>query len=59
MSQDPKNAPNVPNGWTARFDNNYKHWYFVDLSTKKSQWEAPEGTTWGKNEGDDLPPPPY
>lgn len=57
MSQDKNNAPTVPNGYTARFDDNYKHWYFVDLSTKKSLWEAPEGTTWAKS--DDVAPPPY
>jgi WW domain len=34
--------PAVPEGWTARFDEHYQRWYYVNLATKKSQWEKPE-----------------
>lgn len=35
--------PSVPDGWLAKYDSNYKTYYYVDLSTGKSQWEAPAG----------------
>lgn len=39
---DPKNPPNVPEGWVAKFDEKYKTFYYVNIATKKSQWEAPQ-----------------
>ncbi|KAI5293595.1 WW domain-containing protein wwm1, partial [Ascosphaera acerosa] len=47
--------PSVPSGWKAQFDERYKEWYYVDLSTGKSQWEKPPGTT----EQPQGPPPSY
>ncbi|KAI5303311.1 hypothetical protein KEM56_007685, partial [Ascosphaera pollenicola] len=44
--------PAVPPGWKAQFDERYKEWYYVDLSTGKSQWEKPAGP---ESQG----PPPY
>ncbi|KAI5286144.1 hypothetical protein KEM54_000029 [Ascosphaera aggregata] len=45
--------PSVPPGWKAQFDERYKEWYYVDLSTGKSQWEKPTGP---EPQG---PPPSY
>lgn len=50
-----KSAPIVPNGWKAQFDEEYQTWFYVDLKTGKSQWEAPEGTTFPPEEQ----PPSY
>ncbi|KAI5960723.1 WWM1 [Candida margitis] len=54
---DPNKPPTVPSGWLAKFDDKYKTWFYVDLATKKSQWEAPKDTVFDK--GDDVPPPAY
>ena len=57
---DSKNPPQVPDGWVAKFDDEYSTWYYVDLKTKKSQWDAPAGTRFdSKSAGDDVPPPAY
>lgn len=40
-----KGAPKVPDGWKAQFDDKYQTWFYVNLNSGKSQWEAPEGTT--------------
>lgn len=37
--------PQVPQGWTVRWDDRYHRFYYVNLKTKQPQWEAPEGTT--------------
>lgn len=47
---DPNKPPSVPSGWLAKFDDKYKTWYYVNLETKKSQWEAPPSS--------DTPPGP-
>ena len=40
----------------AKFDEEYSTWYYVDLKTKKSQWDAPAGTRFdSKSAGDDVP----
>ncbi|KAF5209599.1 WW domain-containing protein wwm1 [Clavispora lusitaniae] len=57
-NNDPNNQPIPPEGWTARFDDKYKTWFYVNLSTKKSQWEPPKGTTF-KDAAADIGPPPY
>lgn len=54
MSQSKSNPPQVPSGWKAVFDDEYQTWYYVDLSTKSSQWEPPRGTAWPRPKG---PPP--
>ncbi|KAH0608210.1 uncharacterized protein H6S33_002262 [Morchella sextelata] len=33
--------PVLPYGWTARFDTRYQRFYYVDLATKRTQWEMP------------------
>lgn len=37
-------APVVPEGWQPQFDAHYQTWFYVDLKTGQSQWEAPKGT---------------
>lgn len=59
MAQDKTKVPKVPDGWLAKFDDKYSTWFYVNLSTKKSQWEPPNGTTFDSQSGDDVPPPAY
>lgn len=59
VEHDPKNPPNVPDGWLAKYDDKYKTYFFVDLKTKKSQWDPPSGTTFDTKSADDVLPPPY
>ncbi|KAI5205521.1 hypothetical protein AUEXF2481DRAFT_383967 [Aureobasidium subglaciale EXF-2481] len=33
--------PQVPEGWKAQWNDQYKEWFFVNLYTKQSQWEKP------------------
>ncbi|KAK1775599.1 hypothetical protein QBC45DRAFT_445064 [Copromyces sp. CBS 386.78] len=33
--------PKVPEGWVARWNDQYKEWFYVNTYTKKSQWEKP------------------
>jgi hypothetical protein len=33
--------PSLPQGWIAQWDGTSKTYYFVQLSTGKSQWETP------------------
>ncbi|KAG8423237.1 hypothetical protein J3458_000146 [Metarhizium acridum] len=37
----PPKAPEVPAGWVARWNDQYKEWFYVNVYTKKSQWEKP------------------
>jgi len=43
--------PKVPEGWLARWDDNYKQFFYVNLATKKPQWEMPTESA------KDAPPP--
>lgn len=54
---DPKNPPSVPQGWLAKYDDKYKVFFYIDLRTKKSQWEAPASTSFEKSAHEVLPPP--
>jgi hypothetical protein len=38
----PLKAPPVPEGWLAKWDEEYKEWYYVNLHTKNSQWMKPK-----------------
>ncbi|KAL5355451.1 hypothetical protein BJX96DRAFT_48930 [Aspergillus floccosus] len=58
--------PSVPEGWKAQFDDRYKQWFFIDLSTGKSQWEPPTATPPAPPPSEpihapptDAPPPSY
>lgn len=33
--------PKVPEGWVARWNDQYKEWFYVNTYTKVSQWEKP------------------
>ena len=33
--------PTTPPGWIAQWDANSRRYYFVEISTGKSQWEVP------------------
>ncbi|KXH60031.1 hypothetical protein CNYM01_14094, partial [Colletotrichum nymphaeae SA-01] len=46
----PPKAPEVPPGWIARWNDQYKEWFYVNLHTKQSQWDKPTEPA--------LPPPP-
>ncbi|KAL6454737.1 WWM1 WW domain-containing protein WWM1 [Candida maltosa Xu316] len=60
VKHDKNNPPKVPDGWVAKYDDEYSTFFYVDLKTKKSQWDAPPGTTFGSDsKGDDVPPPAY
>jgi hypothetical protein len=34
----------MPEGWVAKFDDRYQRFYYVNIATKKSQWDKPPGT---------------
>ncbi|KAI5787157.1 hypothetical protein EDC01DRAFT_660767 [Geopyxis carbonaria] len=34
--------PKVPSGWVARWNERYGQFFYVNLTTKQSQWEVPE-----------------
>ncbi|KAK6226369.1 hypothetical protein QIS74_02416 [Colletotrichum tabaci] len=46
----PPKAPEVPPGWIARWNDQYKEWFYVNLHTKQSQWDKPTEPA--------VPPPP-
>ncbi|KAK9478981.1 hypothetical protein V1514DRAFT_329589 [Lipomyces japonicus] len=45
--------PSVPEGWLAKYDLNYKTFYYVNLATGNSQWEKPSA---GNGGAADAPP---
>ncbi|KAK0613780.1 hypothetical protein B0T14DRAFT_284997 [Immersiella caudata] len=53
--------PKVPEGWAARWNDQYKEWFYVNTYTKKSQWDKP--TEPARPVADDAapqgPPPSY
>ncbi|KAF2221428.1 hypothetical protein BDZ85DRAFT_16999 [Elsinoe ampelina] len=60
----PPRAPEVPEGWIAQWNEQYKEWFFVNLHTKQSTWTKPTApalpdhpTTAGGTS--DAPPPSY
>ncbi|EEU45249.1 uncharacterized protein NECHADRAFT_93840 [Fusarium vanettenii 77-13-4] len=46
--QPPSDKPPLPEGWTAQFDQQHQRWYYVEVATGRTQWEAP---------GQHAPPP--
>ncbi|KAL1883064.1 hypothetical protein VTK73DRAFT_9990 [Phialemonium thermophilum] len=48
--------PKVPEGWVARWNDQYKEWFYVNTFTKKSQWEKP--TAPARPPDDEAPPGP-
>lgn len=54
----PPKAPEVPSGWTARWNDQYKEWFYVNLYTKKSQWDKPTHPVYPEGEAPPSDPPP-
>lgn len=50
--QPPSNKPPLPQGWVAQFDQQYQRWFYVEIASGRSQWEAPGGYT-----APSVPPP--
>jgi hypothetical protein len=50
----PPRAPEVPAGWAARWNEQYKEWFYVNLYTKQSQWDKPTQPVFP---AEDAPPP--
>lgn len=57
----PPHAPEVPKGWKAVWNDQYKEWFYVNLNTKQSQWEKPTEPVYPPPEGASAPdgPPAY
>jgi len=51
--------PKVPEGWVARWNENYKEWFYVNTYTKKSQWDKPTEPARADEGGPQGPPPGY
>ncbi|KAF4461879.1 rna-binding fus tls [Fusarium albosuccineum] len=54
----PPKAPDVPAGWAARWNDQYKEWFYVNVYTKKSQWEKPTAPVFPVDENAPEGPPP-
>jgi len=48
--------PKVPEGWKAVWNNEYKEWFYVNIYTKRSQWDKPTEPIYPPN--NDAPPGP-
>lgn len=59
----PPQSPPLPPGWMVQFDQNSQHWYYVDQTTGRTQWDFPQsppqqyGAT-PQHSGYHPPPPP-
>ncbi|RYO80763.1 hypothetical protein DL764_009852 [Monosporascus ibericus] len=56
--------PKVPEGWVARWNDQYKEWFYVNIYTKKSQWDKPtepavDPSASSSSGAPDGPPPGY
>ncbi|KAI2632000.1 hypothetical protein GGR54DRAFT_12527 [Hypoxylon sp. NC1633] len=55
--------PKVPEGWVARWNEQYREWFYVNTFTKKSQWDKPTEPAVDPDAHDDGspagPPPGY
>ncbi|KAI0853694.1 hypothetical protein F5Y00DRAFT_223347 [Daldinia vernicosa] len=49
--------PKVPEGWVARWNDQYHEWFYVNTYTKKSQWDRPTEPAVDPNRHDDGAPP--
>ncbi|PTB63829.1 hypothetical protein BBK36DRAFT_7064, partial [Trichoderma citrinoviride] len=54
----PPKAPEVPAGWVARWNEQYKEWFYVNIYTKKSQWDKPTSPVYPDGEAPPSEPPP-
>ncbi|KAK8160430.1 hypothetical protein BKA80DRAFT_275045 [Phyllosticta citrichinensis] len=53
--------PKVPEGWKAQWSDQYKEWFYVNIYTKKSQWDKPTEPIYSPPDAaePDGPPPSY
>ncbi|KAI0402401.1 hypothetical protein F4802DRAFT_600169 [Xylaria palmicola] len=51
--------PEVPEGWIARWNAEYKEWFYVNTFTKKSQWDKPTAPAVDPYDAPAGPPPGY
>ncbi|KAK0634645.1 hypothetical protein B0T17DRAFT_611620 [Bombardia bombarda] len=52
--------PKVPEGWIAKWNEQYKEWFYVNTYTKKSQWDKPtEPARAPAGDAPAGPPPTY
>jgi len=52
--------PKLPEGWKAVWNDQYSEWFFVNIYTKKSQWDKPTEPVYPAGEAPlDHPPPSY
>ncbi|KAF1961136.1 hypothetical protein CC80DRAFT_488483 [Byssothecium circinans] len=51
--------PEVPEGWKAVWNEQYSEWFYVNVYTKKSQWEIPTQPIYPLGEAPPDGPPPY
>jgi len=49
--------PKVPEGWKAQWNEQYKEWFYVNIYTKKSQWERPTEPIYPPHESEFEAPP--
>ncbi|KAF5674753.1 rna-binding fus [Fusarium heterosporum] len=54
----PPKAPEVPAGWAVRWNDQYKEWFYVNVYTKKSQWDKPTAPVFPADDGAPSGPPP-
>ncbi|EPQ62763.1 hypothetical protein BGT96224_A20444 [Blumeria graminis f. sp. tritici 96224] len=54
----PTASPQVPAGYKAQWNDQYKEWFYVNIYTKKSQWEKPTQPVYPDNETPPSGPPP-
>ncbi|EKD21010.1 uncharacterized protein L3040_004627 [Drepanopeziza brunnea f. sp. 'multigermtubi'] len=51
--------PKVPEGWKAQWNEQYSEWFYVNIYTKKSQWEKPTEPVYAPpTDGAPAGPPP-
>ncbi|POS82316.1 hypothetical protein EPUL_005458, partial [Erysiphe pulchra] len=54
----PTASPQVPEGYKAQWNEQYKEWFYVNIYTKKSQWEKPKEPAYPNTETSPPGPPP-
>ncbi|KHJ34433.1 putative rna-binding protein fus tls protein [Erysiphe necator] len=54
----PTASPQVPEGYKAQWNEQYKEWFYVNIYTKKSQWEKPKEPAYPNTEVSPPGPPP-
>ncbi|KAF2471264.1 uncharacterized protein BDR25DRAFT_25096 [Lindgomyces ingoldianus] len=49
--------PKAPKGWKVLWNDQYSEWFYVNIYTKKSQWDKPDEPVYPPGEAPDSPPP--